>query len=305
MNGQKQLSIAAITLCALSATLYELFSHTADSYTVRELSAGALCAALCLAFVFGVVLWAKAVLRRVITPPPTGQGARVLQQSPPIRVCAGAFALMFCAAALACVWQQEELYCRQFGAGYLWILLLAGGVCALRCTHSALGRCASVLLVLCAAAAIALVIGLAGQMDWKNLSLAALSTAGIEEGFRLGFRLYPEYLLLLFLDEKGKHRAIIALPFFVVLLQILSLLLGELVFGVQGASLQGGEVLRAWEFLAFSRFDAVIVLLWLLTAMFRLRFLVFAAQSFWAVARGKIKGESEAVCDAKQGVIQN
>ncbi len=274
--------VLPLSLCVLTQVLYASFSQEAIVYTAREMLFGGTCAALAVSvLLFGLLL--------------VGQSFGAEPQSEIWKnvVCAFVFLALLC-GAVQVVLQQVQFYVRQFGAGTLWVLLLAVAVICLHSTPNALVRCARLLLALLAVAVIIALLGLIAQSNVHYLSDDALTAMGVSNGFWAGLGLYPDYLAVLYCkQEPRKERAVrdkkisgqgallclLALPFFAVAVQVGVVLCAELIFGVQEAGVGGFEFLRSWAFLNFSRFDGVIVLLWLLLAYFRLRFLACVAWS--------------------------
>ncbi len=281
---QQQLPLILV-VCLLSQGLYTAFSVDAICCTTREILFGGTCAAVAVS----LMLWGLLLLGQMFPLCQSPAPSDALVQS---AVAALLCFLLLCGMAQA-VLQQVQFYYRPFGTGALWILLAALLVCVLHCTPHALLRCARLLAACCGVALLLSLLGLVGHSSWQNLSAEALTTQGVTNGFWAAFGLYPEYLALFICPsahtatqaptrqmvaaQKKNWRMLLALPFFVLGVQAGAVLCSELVFGVQQAGVGGFEFLRSWAFLSFSRFDGVVVLVWLLLSLFRLQFLAFLA----------------------------
>lgn len=108
--------------------------------------------------------------------------------------------------------------------------------------------------------------GLWGQMHWERLVLLPDSAA---EGWRTP--LYAEYFLLPLLGNEQKPYRTFFLPFGTYCIRMCAALSFALVFGA--GSYPARELLRAWSVGAFSRMDALLLLIWFCGAMFRICFL--------------------------------
>ncbi len=307
MKLQQQQLPLPLFVCLLCQVLYRAFFTTQINCTARELLFGGLCAACLLAFGLfvlsllgqGFVASSKKVYARthhtrgVQTQADSFdvvQGAQSAQKRA-IRAISATLCLLLLLGVVHGMVQQVQLYYRQFGAGALWVLLCACLVWKLHCAPHALLRCARLLLFFCVLASVAAALGLAAQSSWRNLSTEALTLQGLANGFWVGFGVYPEYLAIFVCamqpiivpasqvaPKQGSLLPILVLPFGAVAVQFFVVLCSELIFGVPQAGVGGFEFLRSWAFLRFSRFDGVVVLLWLLLSFFRLRFLCFLAQ---------------------------
>ena len=125
--------------------------------------------------------------------------------------------------------------------------------------------------------------GLAGQMDWAHL----LTADAVQLARWPRVPLYAEYLLWPLLAGYEEPRSMSWLPWLTFLAQA-GLTAGMcLVFGA--ADYPAQELLRAWSADVFSRMDALLLLIWLTCAIFRIGFLCAAVRTVWqrAVQCGK------------------
>ena len=114
------------------------------------------------------------------------------------------------------------------------------------------------------------IAGLAGQMQWPNL-LAAESAGGLHDP---GSFFCTEFLLWPVLCPQEDPRRGACLPWAAFAVQSGAALSMSLVFGAQ--DYPAGELLRAWSIGAFSRMDALLILIWLTCAVYRVGFLCAA-----------------------------
>ena len=125
--------------------------------------------------------------------------------------------------------------------------------------------------------------GLAGQMDWAHL----LTADAVQLARWPRVPLYAEYLFWPLLAGYEEPRSMSWLPWLTFLAQA-GLTAGMcLVFGA--ADYPEQELLRAWSADVFSRMDALLLLIWLTCAIFRIGFLCAAVRTVWqrAVQCGK------------------
>ncbi len=289
--------IQPLYLCVLCQVLYGSFSIEEINCTTREILFGGLWAAMAMAF----VLWSFTLLALFICEENKSSAWR--------NVVFCLVSILSLIGVAQTVMQQVQFYERQFGAGCLWVVLFAGVALTLPCTAGTFARCSRILLVLFCAAMGLLLLGFFELSNVQNLSAEPLRVLGVSNAFWVGFGLYPEYLVL-FVSRPSSHTlretkafcwnkelsAIVGLPFFAVLVQSGFVLCSELIFGVQENGVGGVEILRSWTFLNFSRFDAIVVLLWLLIAFFRLRFLAYVAM--------QIRPKNQAKPTRKAGQVQ-
>ena len=109
-------------------------------------------------------------------------------------------------------------------------------------------------------------LGLNGQFHWESLMMQADAQPII-------LPLYPEYFALPLFCPAKQVRCAVWLPVKAFILAGSFVLCTELVFGA-GNALPGIELLRAGRLGSISRFDALVLLVWLAAAMFRFCVLV-------------------------------
>lgn len=280
-----------LLLCVVLQALYTSFVASQISCTAREMLVGGFVAALAVsALLCGLLL--------------LGQGfVSVPQHAIWKNAVLAVVCLLLIYGMVQTVLQQLQLYYRQFTVGGVWVVLLAALTLGVGASPHALVRCARLLGAIAFGGALLCLLGLAAQSDLQHLSVAALTAQGVSNGFWLGFALLPEYLALLIcpdcvgnknsvksaIETSGNESdnaqpspvrgqiLLLLLPFFGVVVQAGMVFCSELVFGVPQTGVGGFEVLRSWAFLSFSRFDGVVVLLWVLLGYFRLRFLALLA----------------------------
>ena len=120
--------------------------------------------------------------------------------------------------------------------------------------------------------------GLAGQLHWQNLFPASYCFTGAD----FGQILYPEYFALTFLCPQRQWRKAVWMPLGSFGVQAAFCFGMALLFGArQGSGLPGYELLRSWTLGAFSRFDAVFLLLWLAAMFFRICVLAHILRLLW------------------------
>ena len=120
--------------------------------------------------------------------------------------------------------------------------------------------------------------GLAGQLHWQNLFPASYRFTGAD----FGQILYPEYFALTFLCPQRQWRKAVWMPLGSFGVQAAFCFGMALLFGArQGSGLPGYELLRSWTLGAFSRFDAVFLLLWLAAMFFRICVLAHILRLLW------------------------
>lgn len=146
--------------------------------------------------------------------------------------------------------------------GLLPLLLWAGW----KLEPSVLVRCAPILCWVAALAGLLCLLGLNGQFHWESLMMQADAQTII-------LPLYPEYFALPMFCPAKQVRCAVWLPVKAFILAGSFALCTELVFGA-GNALPGIELLRAGRLGSISRFDALVLLVWLAAAMFRFCVLV-------------------------------
>ena len=182
------------------------------------------------------------------------------------RVVCGGLGLWFVWEAVETFRQAQELCWENFSSmamlGLLPLLLWAGW----KLEPSVLVRCAPILCWAAALAGLLCLLGLNGQFHWEKLMLPT-------EPVTLTLPLYPEYFALPLFCPAKQVRGAVWLPVKAFILVGSFALCTELVFGA-GNALPGIELLRAGRLGSISRFDALVLLVWLAAAMFRFCVLV-------------------------------
>ena len=202
---------------------------------------------------------------------------------------AGLFAASFWLLAQLCSTAlQAQAVCRQeFRSmalvGLLPLLLWAGWNIA----PGGWDAPARVLWWFIALGALVGIAGTAGQMHWAHL----LTVDGVQLARRPCVPLYAEYLAWPMLCPAAKPHRAAALPWLAFLVQA-GLACGMcLVFGA--AAYPEQELLRVWNAGIFSRMDALLLLIWLTCAVFRIGFLCAAARMLWQQAVQGRKGAAQ------------
>ena len=182
------------------------------------------------------------------------------------RVVCGGLGLWFVWEAVETFRQAQELCWENFSSmamlGLLPLLLWAGW----KLEPSVLVRCAPILCWAAALAGLLCLLGLNGQFHWESLMMQADAQPII-------LPLYPEYFALPLFCPAKQVRGAVWLPVKAFILAGSFALCTELVFGA-GNALPGIELLQAGRLGSISRFDALMLLVWLAAAMFRFCVLV-------------------------------
>ena len=154
--------------------------------------------------------------------------------------------------------------------GFLPLLLWAGwGV-----RPASWNASARVLWWFAAAGGVVCLLGLAGQLHWYRLFTPAQPT-----GANWNVPVYAEYFAGALLCSERSARRTVWLPVWGFAVQAVALLGGALLFG--GNAYPRLELLRAWSGGSFSRMDALLLLLWLLCAVYRVAMLCTAIRLLW------------------------
>lgn len=175
------------------------------------------------------------------------------------------------------LWQAQQLCWQQFSS--LAVIGLAPGLIWLgwQSGQPSLDHAARALWWLAAFGALVVLLGLGGQARWQRLVEADPITAP------LGLPLYAEYFALPLLAPNPRRAA--ALPFVSFGVEAGFALAVQLVFGSQGESYGGAELLRALSLGVFSRLDALLVLIWLVCGLFRICLLSYLIHGFYAALK--------------------
>lgn len=153
---------------------------------------------------------------------------------------------------------------------------------------SALDRSARAIWWLLAAGALVCLAGIGNQMHWQRL-FTAEGTLVWSDGWP-PVPIYPEYFALPLLCQQRKVRQGFLLPFWSYGVQAGYALVLQLVLGrAAGSGYQGLELLRAWAMGYFSRLDALLLLLWLTAALWRICLLAYLLRTLWPACIGMKK----------------
>jgi hypothetical protein len=288
---QKGFSAAAGALSVTAATLYRCFAWQNAAGGVRGLfwrGVPGAAALVCLAAL--ACAWAQ-------------QSGLFGGKGVWVRAVQGVFLLWFGAEVLrTALWAQTV--CREeFASGALPGVLPLLLVClaALGVRPAACSRAARMLWWLVALGVLAALAGLAGQMHWENLMLGQTGGvwAGESQSAESGLWLWPEYFVLPLLaeDDPATQRRAVWLPAWMFGVQVGFAFGAEMLFGAgvsasgTGSGYTGFEVLRAWQLGMFSRLDALLLLVWLAAALYRICFLCLAMRQMMCHITGNTAKE--------------
>ena len=125
-------------------------------------------------------------------------------------------------------------------------------------------------------------LGLAGQLHWYRLFTPAQPT-----GTNWSVPVYAEYFAGALLCSARSARRTVWLPVWGFAVQAAALLGGALLFG--SGTYPRLELLRAWSGGSFSRMDALLLLLWLLCAVYRAAMLCAAIRLLWQQPEAEVQ----------------
>ena len=125
-------------------------------------------------------------------------------------------------------------------------------------------------------------LGLAGQLHWYRLFTPAQPT-----GTNWSVPVYAEYFAGALLCSARSVRRTVWLPVWGFAVQAAALLGGALLFG--SGAYPRLELLRAWSGGSFSRMDALLLLLWLLCAVYRVAMLCAAIRLLWQQPEAEVQ----------------
>lgn len=162
--------------------------------------------------------------------------------------------------------------------GFLPLLLWAGW-CIRPASWNASAR---VLWWFVAVGGVVCLLGLAGQLHWYRLFTPAQPT-----GANWSVPVYAEYFAGALLCSARSARRTVWLPLWGFAVQAVVLLGGALLFG--GNAYPRLELLRAWSGGSFSRMDALLLLLWLLCAVYRVAMLCAAIHLLWQQPEAEVQ----------------
>lgn len=174
-----------------------------------------------------------------------------------------------------------QIVCREhFGSNALIAVLPVLLLVSWQMNGSALDRSARAIWWLLAAGILACLAGLWDQMHWHRLFGAEDPSLWADGWPKI--LIYPEYFALPLLCQGKKVRRGALLPFWSYAVQAGYAFVLELVLGqVAGPDYSGLELLRAWALGYFSRLDALLLLLWLSAALWRICLLAFVLRTLW------------------------
>ena len=162
--------------------------------------------------------------------------------------------------------------------GFLPLLLWAGW-CVRPASWNASAR---VLWWFAAVGGVVCLLGLAGQLHWYRLFAPAQPTA-----IGRDVPVYAEYFAGALLCNSQSVRRTVWLPLWGFAVQAAALLGGALLFG--SGAYPRMELLRAWSGGSFSRMDALLLLLWLLCAVYRAAILCAAIRLLWQQPEAEVQ----------------
>ncbi|WP_242967428.1 hypothetical protein [Faecalibacterium sp. An77] len=174
-----------------------------------------------------------------------------------------------------------QIVCREhFGSNALIAVLPVLLLVSWQMNGSALDRSARAIWWLLAAGILACLAGLWDQMYWHRLFGAEDPSLWADGWPKI--LIYPEYFALPLLCQGKKVRRGALLPFWSYAVQAGYAFVLELVLGqAAGPDYSGLELLRAWALGYFSRLDALLLLLWLAAALWRICLLAFVLRTLW------------------------
>lgn len=150
---------------------------------------------------------------------------------------------------------------------------------------SALDRSARAVWWLLAAGILICLAGVWSQMHWQKLFDSR--GASLWGNGWPSISIYPEYFALPLLCQRSKIRQCVLLPFWSYGVQAGYAVVLELVLGKAAESgYRGLELLRAWTLGYFSRLDALLLLLWLTAALWRICLLTYLLRTLWQTGIG-------------------
>ena len=162
--------------------------------------------------------------------------------------------------------------------GFLPLLLWAGwGI-----RPASWNASARVLWWFAAVGSLVCLLGLAGQLHWYRLYTPAQPTAA-----NWNVPVYAEYFAGALLCNSQSVRRTVLLPLWGFAVQAAALLGGALLFG--SGTYPRLELLRAWSGGSFSRMDALLLLLWLLCAVYRAAMLCAAIRLLWQQPEAEVQ----------------
>ena len=162
--------------------------------------------------------------------------------------------------------------------GFLPLLLWAGWAVP----PASWNASARVLWWFAAVGGVVCLLGLAGQLHWYRLFTPAQPTAA-----NWDIPVYAEYFAGALLCSARSARRTVWLPVWGFAVQAAALLGSALLFGSE--TYPRLELLRAWSSGSFSRMDALLLLLWLLCAVYRAAMLCAAIRLLWQQPEAEVQ----------------
>ena len=230
------------------------------------------------------LLWQE-VLAAVLLMILSALVSRFWQSGPPKPAAwAAAFCLqVWLAVELAGTFWKALQVCREeFSSlallGFLPLLLWAGWAVP----PASWNASARVLWWFAAVGGVVCLLGLAGQLHWYRLFTPAQPTAA-----NWDIPVYAEYFAGALLCSARSARRTVWLPVWGFAVQAAALLGSALLFGSE--TYPRLELLRAWSSGSFSRMDALLLLLWLLCAVYRAAMLCAAIRLLWQQPEAEVQ----------------
>lgn len=162
--------------------------------------------------------------------------------------------------------------------GFLPLLLWAGWAVP----PTSWNASARVLWWFVAVGGVVCLLGLAGQLHWYRLFTPAQPDAA-----GCSVPVYAEYFAGALLCSARSARRTVWLPVWGFAVQVAALMGGALLFG--SGAYPRLELLRAWSSGSFSRMDALLLLLWLLCAVYRASMLCAAIRLLWQQPEAEVQ----------------
>lgn len=273
MIQSKGFSVSAIGLGLVSVTLAQNFAQLGDPSSARSVILLGLPGALALSA--ASLLFYAIAQRYDLFSAKTWTG----------RLVSAGFLVWFGVELAGTVLQAQAVCRQQFASNALIGLLPLLVLLSWRMESHAINYTARILWWMLLVGGVACLLGLGEWMHWQRLfgpEPVSLWEVGLPQ-----LRLYPEYFALAILCTKGKERSGALLPLWCFGVQAGYVLALELVLSrMRSPEYTGIELLRAWGMGYFSRLDALLVLFWLATALFRICFLICCLRLLWREGLG-------------------
>ncbi len=263
MKDTKFCSLQAVSLSVATAAAAETIAAGSVRAGLLQTFTGA--AALCVLTALAALVW---------------QSSRLPQT---VKMLLRLLLTVWLAAEACCTFVQAQQVCTQaFSSmallGLLPLLLWAG----FRLASQQWNSPARVLWWFAVLGCAVCLLGLAHRMHWYRLLEPGNMT------LRWQVPVYAEYAALPLLCAPHDVRRGTHLPLLVFAVQGSAMLCRALVFGSR--DYPAAELLRAWRMQAFSRMDALLLLIWLTCAIFRIGFLCTAIRLVQPLGQKRTKG---------------